>query len=275
VRPLVRGVVLACLAIAIAIFAGFPLYWMVVTALQYSRDVFAWPPHFFPNVATVNVFPRLFETLPILDWIGHSTLVAGGTALVAVVLSVPGAYSLSRFRRWGWACVGFMILLTQMIPGVVIIAPLFILFRALHLLNTFTGLVAVEVCFTAPVVLWIVKGFFDTIPMEIEEAAWIDGCSLTRTLVLIALPLAAPAIVGAFAIAFFAAWNDYLFPLVLVSDQSHWVASVGVASWIGELTVPIDRVMAGGVIFALPSVLLFAYLQRYLVLSTAKMGSIR
>ena len=264
-----------CLAAAIAVVAGFPLYWMIATALQTGRDVFAWPPHLLPNLATIGAFSHLFETLPVLDWIGHSTIVAGGTALVAVMLSVPGAYSLSRFRRRGWPSVGFIILLTQMIPGVVIIAPLFILFRALHLLNTFTGLIAVEVCFTAPVVLWIVKGFFDTIPMEIEEAAWIDGCSLTRTLLLIALPLAVPAIGGALAIAFFAAWNDYLFPLVLVSDQSHWVASVGVASWIGELTVPIDRVMAGGVIFAAPSVLLFAYLQRFLVLSTAKMGSIR
>jgi multiple sugar transport system permease protein len=202
-------------------------------------------------------------------------MVSAGVAVIAVLLSTPGAYALSRYRRKGWGSFGFMLLLTQMLPGIVIITPLFILFRQAHILNTLGALVAVDVAFTAPIVLWVIKGFFDTIPFEIEEAAFLDGCTPLATLLRIAVPLSAPALAGAFTIAFFTAWNEYLFALVMVSDQSRWVASVGVASWIGELSTPTEVMMAGAVVFAIPSVFLFMYLQRYLILGTAKIGSIR
>jgi multiple sugar transport system permease protein len=263
------------LALVIGIYAAFPLYWMIVTALQSGRDLFLWPPHLLPNPRHLSVFERLFATQPIVRWLENSSIVSAGVAVMAVLLSTPGAYGLSRYQRRGWASFGFLLLLTQMLPGIVIITPLFILFRQVHILNSLGALVAVDVAFTAPIVLWVIKGFFDTIPFEIEEAALLDGCSPLETLLRIAVPLSAPALGGALTIAFFTAWNEYLFALVMVSDQSRWVASVGVASWIGELTTPTEVTMAGAIVFAIPSVLLFMYLQRYLVLGTAKLGSVR
>lgn len=267
---LVRGV----LGLMIAAYAAFPLYWMVVTALQSGRDLFAWPPHVVPNLRQVATFTRLFTTQPILEWIRNSTVVAGASALIALLLSAPGAYGLSRFRWRGKGTFAFLLLLTQMLPGVVIVTPLFILFRRLHLLNTLGGLVVIDVAFNAAVVLWVLKGFFDTVPFEIEEAALIDGCGPLGSFLRIVLPLSAPALAGALTIAFFTAWNEFLFALVLVGDRSLWVASVGVASWIGELTTPTEVMMAGAVVFAVPSVLLFFYLQRYLVIGAARLGGI-
>jgi ABC-type glycerol-3-phosphate transport system permease component len=164
----------AGLALVIGIYAAFPLYWMIVTALQSGRDLFLWPPHLLPNPRHLSVFARLFATQPIVRWLENSSIVAGGVAVIAVVLSTPGAYGLSRYRRRGWAPIGFLLLLTQMLPGIVIITPLFILFRQAHILNTLGALVVVDVAFTAPIVLWVIKGFFDTIPFEIEEAALLD-----------------------------------------------------------------------------------------------------
>lgn len=255
--------------------AAFPLYWMVVTALQTGRDLFLWPPNLLPNPQRLDVFRRLFSTQPILRWLLNSVGVAGTSALVAVILAAPAAYTLSRFRRPGWSAFSFMLLLTQMLPGAMIIAPLFILFKRLGLLDHLLSLVVINVAFNGPIVLWILKGFIDTIPHEIEEAALIDGCTTTGAFVRIALPLSLPAVAGAFTVAFFEAWNEYLYALTMVSDRSHWVASVGVASWIGELTTPTEVMMAGAVVFALPSVLLFMYLQRYLVVGASGLGAIK
>lgn len=255
-------------------FAVLPIYWMLVTAVQRGTDLYVWPPRLLPNLGEVGVFVRLFSTQLIRQWLLNSLLVGCGTALLAVALSLFAAYSLSRFRYRGRALFGFLLLLTQMLPGTVLVVPLFIFFREAHLLNTRMALILADTAIAAPITVWILKAFFDTIPEEIEEAGLMDGCSRLGVLRRITIPLSAPALVAAFAIGFFEAWGEFAFALTFVSDQSLWVASVGLASWIGYLTTPVEIMMSGAVVFTIPSVLFFLILQRQLVSGLAA-GAIR
>ena len=247
------------------VFALLPVYWMVVTAVQRTADLYAWPPRLIPNVQELGVFGRLFATQPIGRWLANSFVVGSGAATLAVATSVFGAYSLSRFRYRGRGTAGFLLLLTQMLPTAVLIVPLFVLFNGVGLLDSRLGLILANAAITAPITVWLLKAFFDAIPIEIEEAAMVDGCSRLSVLRRITLPLSMPALVTAFAIGFFEAWNEFVFAVTFVSDQSLWVTSVGLASWIGYLETPIEIMMSGAVVFTLPSVVVFLILQRRLV----------
>lgn len=254
------------LAVAVsAAFAAFPVYWMLVTGLQRSQDLYVWPPRLLPNFSQLDVFVRLFTTQPLLLWLKNSAVIAIGVAVLAVGLSIPAAYSLSRFRFKLRVPLLFTLLLTQMIPSTVLIVPLFITMRETNLLNTHIGVILADTAVIAPVAVWILKAFFDTIPGEVSEAAMVDGCSHLGTLWHITLPLAKPSIAAASALCFFEAWNEYAYALTFLTDQAKWVTSVGLASWIGWLTTPVEIMMSGAIVFAFPSVVLFLVLQRQLV----------
>jgi multiple sugar transport system permease protein len=152
-----------------------------------------------------------------------------------------------------------------MLPSTVLIVPLFILFRQLHMLNTRAAIMLAQAALVAPVAVWLIKAFIDTIPQEVEEAALMDGCSRLAVLWRITLPLALPAVVASFAMSFFEAWNIFVYALTFAPDRELWVSSVGLASWIGELTTPVEIMMSGAVVFTLPSVIVFLLLQQRLV----------
>lgn len=264
-RNLPRLLPVYLLAGSLAFAAAFPVYWMLVASLQSGKDVFVYPPRLTPNLAEWRVFERLFATQPMLLWIGNTALVAGGVALLSVLLAIPAAYAFSRFRFRGSRLIQFLLLLTQMLPSTVLIVPLFILFRQLHLLNTRTAIVLAQGALVAPIAVWIIRAFIDAIPEEVEEAGLIDGCSPLGVLWRITLPLALPAVVASLAMSFFEAWNVFVYALTFAPDRELWLTSVGLASWIGELTTPVEIMMSGAVVFTLPSVIVFLVLQQRLV----------
>jgi multiple sugar transport system permease protein len=257
-----------------AVIAVFPVYWMLVTALQPGKELFAYPPRFWPNLAAFGVFGQLFATQPMLLWIGNTALIATGVAVLSVAFAIPAAYGLSRYRFPGGTLIQFILLLTQMLPSTVLIVPLFILFRQLHLLNTRSAIILAQGALVAPIAVWLIKAFIDTIPQEIEEAGLIDGCSRMAVLWRITLPLAIPSVVASFAMSFFEAWNIFVYALTFAPDRELWVTSVGLASWIGELTTPVEVMMSGALIFTLPSVVVFLALQQRLV-SGLSVGGIK
>jgi len=244
--------------------AAFPLYWMVVAALQPGRELFSYPPRLLPRLGEVGVFGRLFMSQPMLLWLGNTLAIASGVAIVSVGLAVFAAYALSRFRFVGRRGLQFVLLLTQMLPSSVLIVPLFILFRQLHLLDTRAAIVLAQAALVAPIAVWMIKAFIDTIPREIDEAALIDGCSRVDVLRRITLPLAVPSVVASFAMCFFEAWNVFVYALTFAPDRELWVSAVGLASWIGELTTPVEIMMSGAVVFTIPSIAVFLALQQRL-----------
>jgi multiple sugar transport system permease protein len=266
---------LICCGVVLAVsVAVFPVYWMLVTAMQADGDLFEWPPHFLPNPDEIGVFRRVFTERPVGRWMLNSVIVGVGASLLSLLLSITTAYALSRFRFRGKSLFGLVLVFTQMVPTVLLMVPLFVLFRQTGLLNTLSGLVLANTAFITPITIWILKGYYDSIPIELEEAALLDGCSRLGALIRIVLPLARPAIVACVMIAFFEAWNEFAFAVTFVQDQDLWVTSVGLASWIGWLTVSTDVMMAGAIVFSLPSLLFFLFLQRYLVSGLAA-GAVR
>jgi len=192
-------------------------------------------------------------------------MVSLGVTALALILSVLGAYALSGFRFRGRGLFVFFLLATQMLPQALLVTPMFILFRQMGLIDTLQGLVVVDTAFVVPVTVWIMKGFFDSIPREIEEAALIDGCSRMSALFRIVLPLSLPAVVAVCVVAFFEGWNEYLFAVTFVSSSDNWVATMGLASFIGELATPLELVMAAAAIFSVAPVAFYLLMQRYII----------
>ncbi|AQS64217.1 Inner membrane ABC transporter permease protein YcjP [Rhizobium rhizogenes] len=252
--------VLALLGVAV-----FPIYWMLVTSLTTSSELFAATPQFLPSFSELNVYQDVFKTIPVATWLKNSVIVASGTTVLSIVLAILPAYALSRFRFVGLALLGFVLFATQMLPEAMLVVPLYAIFGDLGLLNTLTGLILANTAFTVPVIAWILKGAIDAVPIEVEEAARMEGCSKLDVVLLIVVPLIGPTLAAASVIAFFNGWNEYVFAQTLISSESLRTASVGLAGFVGELSTPVHSVMAVGFIYTLPAVLFYLLVQRYVV----------
>lgn len=252
--------VLALLGIAI-----FPIYWMFVTSLTPSSDLFAARPNLLPRFEQLGIYAEVFGTIPVATWLWNSFVVAAGTTVLSILLAILPAYALSRLRFAGIALLGFALFATQMLPEAMLVVPLYSIFGQLSLLNTLAGLILANTAFVVPVITWIIKGAIDAIPLEVEEAARVDGCSRIDIVLAIVIPLITPTLAAASVIAFFHGWNEYVFAQTLISSEALRTASVGLASFVGELSTPIHSVMTVGVIYTLPAVIFYLFAQRYVV----------
>lgn len=254
--------------------AAFPIYWIFVTSLTSSSALFADTPQLLPDFSQFQNFRNALAQTDVLLWLANSATVAVGTMVLSILVSVLPAYAMSRFKFHGKGILGFTLFVTQMLPEAMLVVPLYAVFAKLALLNTLTGLVLANTAFTVPVICWILKGAIDGVPLEVEEAARVDGCSRLGIVLQIVLPLLAPTLASAAVIAFFHGWNEYLFAQTLVSSPDVRTAAVGLASFIGELSTPIHTVMAISVIYTLPAVGFYLVVQRYVV-SGMTAGSVK
>ena len=245
--------------------ALFPIYWMVVTSLTSSANLFADRPQMLPDPSQAFNYAETFAKTSVLFWLRNSAIVAVGTMVLSILLAILPAYALSRFKFRGKGLLGFVLFATQMLPEAMLVVPLYAIFAKLLLLDTLGGLILANAAFTVPVITWILKGAIDGVPLEIEEAARIDGCSRIDIVLGIVLPVVAPTLAAASVIAFFHGWNEYVFAQTLVLSQELRTASVGLASFVGELSTPIHTVMAIGVMYTLPAVAFYLMVQRYVV----------
>ena len=264
-RRLARRTALYLGVAVICLVALFPSYWMLLTAIQNEKYHFTYPPYLIPQVIDLGAFVQLFQEKPMAAWLANTVTVSAGTTVLTFFLTVIGAYGLSRFRFRGRSACAFLILATQMLPEALLVIPVFVLFKRAMLIDNLGSLVLMDTAFAVPVTLWVLKGFFDTIPVEIEEAALVDGCSRMGVLWRVTLPLSLPALVAVSVIAFFDGWNEYLFASTLITNQNHWVVTTGLASFIAWLTTPLEQVMAGAVTFVVPPVAFYLIMQRYII----------
>ncbi|MFT4285175.1 MAG: carbohydrate ABC transporter permease [Protaetiibacter sp.] len=260
--------------LVVAGLAVFPFYWMFVTATTSTSGLYSDSPQLFPNLGDLGSFAAAFTDTPILQWLGNSLIVAGGTMIFAVVLAVPTAYAMSRFGFRGKWIVGLGLFLTQMLPEAVLVIPLFSIFVALGLLNSLLGLILVNAAFVMPVIALVLKGAIDAVPIDIDEAARVDGASRGRVLTGMIVPIIAPSLAATAVIAFFHGWNEYVFALTFTSQDALHTTSVGLAGFIGELTTPTQQVMAVAMVYTLPAVVLYLLLQRFIVTGIAA-GSVK
>lgn len=255
-------------AVAVLVVLGiavFPLYWMFVTALSSNSDLFAAEARLVPDLSRLDVFVDALASGSALTWLRNSLVVALGTTALSVGLGLPLGYALSRFSFHGKAVVAVVLLMTQMLPEALLVVPLFSLFNRFELLDTLLGLILANGAFVMPIVALILKGAIDGVPRELEEAGRVDGARPLALLLRINLPLIVPSIAAASVIAFFHAWNEYVFAVTFIYAPELQPASVGIASFIGEVGTPIQTVMAVAFMFTLPAVVFYLFAQKYVV----------
>lgn len=243
----------------------FPFYWMVHTSLLQSSDLFRWPPIMISSHPQWQSYIQIFKVRPLSNWLLNTLIVGFLTTIVSIFVSILGAYSLSRYNFRGKRIIQIFILTVQMVPPVLLVVPIFIIFRYLHLIDNPLGLVIAFSTFSIPICIWMLKGFFDTIPIEIENAARIDGCSTVGIIFRITLPLSLPGIMAVGLFAFMLVWSEYLIARVLIMSETNYVVSLGLASFYGQYSVPWDQIMAAATIIALPAVFIFMFMQKYLL----------
>lgn len=253
------------LVVLLGAVALFPLYWMALSSLLPTSQLFYTVPRFIPAHSNAEAYVALFGRTAMVSWLRNSTFIAAGTTVLSLMLAVLAAYALSRFDFRARRVLGLVFFTTQMLPEALVVVPMYTIFVGLGLINQLYGLVISDAAFVMPVLIWILKGAIDAVPVEVEEAARIDGCHSLQTLVLIVLPLIWPALAAAAAISFFYGWDEFVFASTFVTDRALWPASVGLASFIGEYTTPLDLVMAGAIVFTVPAVAFYLAVQRYLV----------
>ena len=253
------------LLILICMISLFPFYWLINTSLQPLEELFVWPPKMAPTLAPFFTYVNYVKTSNIIHWMRNTFYIGSIATLVSTIFAIPAAYSISRFRFRGRPFLTFMVLFTQMLPPVLLIIPLYIIFARNSLTNTLEGLILVNTAITLPIGIWFLKGFFDSLPKELEESAIIDGCGIFTILTRVLLPLVKPGLVATATWSFIIAWDEYLYAYTLVESNRLWTVSVGLASYMGQYSTPWNEIMSGAVISTIPVLILFSFFQKHLV----------
>jgi len=264
-RSRLRRIVLYSSVLVVCLTTFFPIYWMVVSTLQPNEYTLHFPPPLFPQEITFGQFAELFVAHPVAIWIRNSWVIALLTMLVCMVLSIMGAYALSSLRWPGRNLFGLFLLVTQMLPEMLVLIPIYGIYRSFSLLNNLTSLALVDAAFILPICVWILKGVFDTVPHEILDAALVDGCNELSVIWRIVLPLTVPGLVAVAVVAFFFAWNEYLYASILLGKAELMPASVGLSTLKAIGRTPIEQYMAAGLIFSILPILFYLLMQRYIV----------
>lgn len=246
-------------------FALFPLFWLLKVSvtpndLLYSEGVRLWPSR-----ATFDHYRFVIENSAFPTFFKNSVIVAGSTAFAVTVLSSLSGYALSRFQFRGKYWIIALMLITQMFPLVMLVAPIFKMLSPLGLTNSLTGLVIVYTAFNVPFATFLMQSFFDGIPKDLEEAAMIDGASRFTAFRQIILPLTLPGIAATLGFVFTAAWSELLFALMLISGNQSATFPVGLLTFVSKFSVDFGQMMAAGVLALVPACLFFLLIQRYLV----------
>jgi ABC-type glycerol-3-phosphate transport system permease component len=246
----------------------FPFAWVVLTSIRTEAEMFTRTFELAPKAVTFRKYRELFGS-DFLRYLGNSTVVSAASTVVAVVTSLLAAYALSRYAFRGRSLVLGTFAFSQLFPFVVILTPLYILFWNLRLVNTLTGLVVAYVAITLPYCVYMLLGYFENVPVSLDEAARMDGCSTLRIIFRIVLPVAWPGIVATTVYAFIQAWNEYLFALTLMTESDKKTIPVGLAGFFGEYTTDWGAVMTASVIATAPTMIFFLVMQRQLVAGLA------
>lgn len=246
-------------------FIMFPFYWTFVTSLKAEGDIIKRPVRYLPNPLTFDNYITAWNDVGFSRYFFNSLLVSGVACLLTVISALFVGYALSRFRFKGKQCFLLILLCTQFIPSAMLIIPLFLVFSKLHLINNHWSLILVYTTFQIPFSSIMMKGFVEKIPYHLEEAAYVDGCSRVSALFRVVLPVLTPGIVACGSFAFISCWNEFLFALMFVNNTKKFTIPVGLSFMQGQFDINYGALASGSVIALVPAILMFIYVQKYLV----------
>lgn len=242
-----------------------PYFQMLLTALKPKEEITAIPATYFPKKWAFDNFIGVWKEIPLLGFIKSSFIISISATVIVILIAVPAAYYVARNDFRGKKLFLLLVLITQMFAPTALVVGIFREIVKLHLVDTYLALILIYAAFNMAFSIWILSSFFKSIPKEIEEAAWIDGCNRFTTLTRIVLPLALPGLVTAFIFTFIAAWNEFVIALTLTSSPEREPLTVGLTSLIGQYQVQWNYLFAGSIIAIVPVVILFALIEKWLV----------
>jgi ABC-type glycerol-3-phosphate transport system permease component len=237
----------------------------VITSIKPDREILTAVPTFVPSELTFEAYRRLFEQTNFAIYFQNSVVVAGSATVLTVVIGTLAAYGITRFRFRGRELISTTMLFTYMFAPIMIVVPFYILMRQAGLVNTQLGLVLAYATFSLPFSMWLLRSFFQSIPLDVEEAAMTDGASRPQAVTRVIVPLALPGVIAVTIFTFIVAWNDYLFVRVLISSDHLKTLPVGINDIYVSTVTDWGMMMAGGVVITLPALLFFIIVQRYLI----------
>ncbi|MFG2644368.1 carbohydrate ABC transporter permease [Streptomyces sp. NPDC048370] len=249
------------LGLLVFVTIGFPVYWMVNTAFKPAKDAIDPNPHFFPSVFTLENFKRALEIADFWGPVTRSLIVSSVVVVIGIIVGMLAALAISRFAFRGRKIVIVGILAVQMVPLVAMIIPVFLMLNDLGQYDKISGLIITYLTFILPFTVWTLRGFIVNIPKELEEAAQVDGCTRTGAFIRVVFPLLAPGMVATSVYGFIQAWNEYLYALMLMSQQNQ-TATVWLGNFITKNGTEYAPMMAGSTMMAVPIVILFLLVQR-------------
>jgi multiple sugar transport system permease protein len=266
-RARLRRYLALALAVLMVALVLFPVYWMFVTSVLPSRVVLSRDPPLLPPLSAMSfaAYVEVFNRRPVLTWILNSAAVVGGSTVMSLAIATLAGYSLSRYHTPAQRVAGATLLLTKMLPGSLISIPFFVMYSTMHLIDSLFGLMLANMAVGVPFATWMMKGFFDTLPRELEQAAAVDGASRMQALTLVILPLARPGLAACGIYLAIVAWSEFVFARTLVTKPGNWVVTVGLQSFVGEYLVDWPALMAAGVVSLIPMFVLFLLLEPFLV----------
>jgi multiple sugar transport system permease protein len=243
----------------------FPFYWMTITSFKSEEQMRSLTSMFWPQPLVTENYQQLLSRTEFAAWYGNSVVVSVSSTLLATAVGTIGAYALARLRFLGRGFMASATLITYLVPPSILFIPLYAQMRNLGLANSLAGLIAAYPSFTVPFVTWLLMGYFESIPEELEEAAMIDGATRFGAFYKIVLPLSAPGVLAAALYAFTQAWNEFLYALVFITDARLRTLPVGLASFITGDVYGWGYLMSGAVLTTLPVIAAYIYLQKYMV----------
>ena len=245
----------------------FPILWMFSTSVKPTQDIMTGRPHWIPKEFTLEAYRNLFQLYPFKNYFISSLIVSGSTTLIAVLCSLFAGYGVTRYQFMGKGAFLTYLLVTQMFPSIMLLIPAYKILNTYHLSNTYTGVILMLTSLTVPFCSWLMKGYMESISLELDESAMIDGCPRLRILFQIVLPLALPGVAATAIYAFIQTWNEYMFTYILISSEIKKTLPVGIGQLNGYYRTEWNEMMAACFISALPVIIVFIFLQKYFIAS--------
>ncbi len=265
-RRVVRPSLVIIASFIVIFYTLFPFYWVLSVSIKPEQQIFARELSLIPHDFTLENYRGLFEFLRFERYLRNSMVVTLSTTVFTLALAIPAAYAFARFRFRGRRPMITSLLLLYLIPPIVLLVPLLVIFKTLHLMNTFPGLILADSTLTIPLATWLLVGYFASLPRELDEAALMDGCTPMGALIRVVLPLARPGIVAAGLFVFIMTWNEFLFAFMFASRDTVKPLPPVLRSFVrGESGVFWGTIMASATLTTLPVAILFLFFQRYLI----------
>lgn len=247
------------------IITVFPLYWTIVTSLKPETEIMKLPLKYWPLPVTFDNYKYIWENMGFDIYFWNSVFVTVVSTVICTVISLFGGYAIARYKFKGKKITYLVLLISQMFPGVVLMIPLFEIFRNMGIVNSPHSLILTYATVRIPFCMIMIGGFVSGVSPALEEAAWIDGCSVMGAMTRVVVPTIAPGLVAAGAFSFVSSWNEYVYAFCFLSSEKYFTLPIGLKLMKGEFTVAYGSLAAGCVMALIPVILLFAYIQKYLV----------